>query len=44
MFELGYMHGYGAFHRESTHPDYLRGYQTGDDDYMARIKREEQSD
>lgn len=42
MFELGYMHGYGAFVRESTDPEYLRGYKAGDEDYMAQVKREEQ--
>ena len=42
MFELGYMHGYGAFARESDDPEYLRGYKAGDEDYMARVKREEQ--
>ena len=42
MFELGYMHGYGAFAKESDDPEYLRGYQAGDADYEARVKREEQ--
>ena len=44
MFELGYMHGYGAFARESDDPEYLRGYQAGDDEWMAREKWEAQRD